>query len=91
LSTPNIPGRPQRDQPNQWPGFTPPSSAHRRRSIGLVCHRRAHNEHLINQLGGTISDDDTITVGGRTVTAIASLIGIDSEEFIAITNTPRPP
>ena len=40
-STANIPGRPQREQPNQWPGFTPPSSTHRRRSIGLVCHRRA--------------------------------------------------
>ena len=36
------PATPQRDQPNKWPGFTPPSSVHHRRSNGLVCHRRAH-------------------------------------------------
>jgi AcrR family transcriptional regulator len=30
------------EQPNQWPDFTPPASAKRRRSNGLVCHRHAH-------------------------------------------------
>ncbi|WP_207792200.1 hypothetical protein, partial [Polymorphobacter multimanifer] len=35
-----------RDKPNQWPGFTPPSSTRRRRSNGLVCHRRAHHREI---------------------------------------------
>ena len=35
-------GRPQSEQPNQWAGFTPPSSAQRRQSCGLLYHRPAH-------------------------------------------------
>lgn len=45
ISTVNIPGRPQSGQPIYWQGFTPPRSAPRRRSIGWVCHRRAHKAH----------------------------------------------
>ena len=37
-----FPTAPQRDQPNKWPGFTPPSSVNHRRSNGLVCYRCAH-------------------------------------------------
>ena len=33
-------------QPTQWLDFTPPRSASRRRSIGLLCHRPAHLEAL---------------------------------------------
>ena len=40
--TANIPGRPQKDRPNQWPDLTPPASVRSRRSHGPVCHRRAH-------------------------------------------------
>jgi trehalose 6-phosphate synthase len=34
-------------------------------------------------MGGTIEDDDRVTVGGRTIRAIACPIGIDAREFIA--------
>ncbi|WP_340268548.1 hypothetical protein, partial [Sphingobium mellinum] len=34
----------------QWPVFTPPRSAKRRRSIGLVCHRHAHAAVGVNAI-----------------------------------------
>src|SRR3546814_13855478 len=34
-------------------------------------------------MGGTLGPDDTLTVGGRTIRAIACPIGIDAQDFIA--------
>ncbi len=45
------------------------------------------HDYVVNQMGGSIGADDTITVGGRTITAIACPIGIDANEFIASANS----
>lgn len=46
------------------------------------------HDYVINQMGGWIGPNDSITVGGRTITAIACPIGIDSAEFVASANSP---
>ncbi|MBC7580834.1 MAG: DUF3182 family protein [Tardiphaga sp.] len=42
-----MPGRSQKKQPYQRPDFTPPRSAPRRRSDGLLCHRRIHHRAIV--------------------------------------------
>ena len=39
--------------------------------------------YVTEQMGGTIGADNKVTVGGRTIRAIACPIGIDAKEFIA--------
>lgn len=41
------------------------------------------HDYVVSQMDGRIGPDDTVTVGGRTITAIACPIGIDAREFIA--------
>ncbi|TPG56685.1 alpha,alpha-trehalose-phosphate synthase (UDP-forming) [Sphingomonas glacialis] len=41
------------------------------------------HDYVTNEMGGTLGDDGAITVGGRTIRAIACPIGIDAQEFIA--------
>ncbi|MFL0587259.1 trehalose-6-phosphate synthase [Sphingomonas olei] len=41
------------------------------------------HDYVVREMGGTIEDDDRVTVGGRTIRAIACPIGIDAREFIA--------
>jgi hypothetical protein len=47
------------------------------------------HDYVIHQMNGSIGEDGRITVGGRTIRAIACPIGIDSEEFIASASGPR--
>ena len=47
------------------------------------------HHYVTHQMGGTIGDDDTVTVGGRTIRAISCPIGIDADEFIAAANSPQ--
>lgn len=46
------------------------------------------HDYVVNQMGGTIGADDTVTVGARTITVIACPIGIDADDFIASANSP---
>ena len=41
------------------------------------------HDYVIREMGGSIGEDGAITVGGRTIRAIACPIGIDADEFIA--------
>ncbi|QNE33200.1 trehalose-6-phosphate synthase [Sphingomonas sp. NBWT7] len=41
------------------------------------------HDYVVREMGGSIGPDDLITVGGRTIRAIACPIGIDAKEFIA--------
>ncbi len=45
------------------------------------------HHYVTEQMAGTIGPDDTVTVGGRTIRAIACPIGIDAAEFIAAANS----
>jgi trehalose 6-phosphate synthase len=38
--------------------------------------------YVTHEMGGTLGPNDTLTVGGRTIRAIACPIGIDSKEFV---------
>jgi len=44
--------------------------------------------YVVNVLDGVLGDDDAVTVGGRTIRAIACPIGIDATEFVAVANGP---
>jgi trehalose 6-phosphate synthase len=44
------------------------------------------HDYVVREMGGVIGDDDRITVGGRTIVAIACPIGIDAAEFVAAAN-----
>ena len=44
------------------------------------------HDYVLREMGGTVGPGDRITVGGRTITAIACPIGIDATEFIAGAN-----
>lgn len=44
------------------------------------------HDYVEREMGGTIGPDDEVTVGGRTIKAIACPIGIDAREFIAAAN-----
>jgi trehalose 6-phosphate synthase len=46
------------------------------------------HDYVVTQMGGSIDADDMITVGGRTITAIACPIGIDADEFIDSAGSP---
>ena len=41
------------------------------------------HHYVTRQMGGTLDTDNRVTVGGRTIRAIACPIGIDADEFIA--------
>jgi len=41
------------------------------------------HDYVIQEMGGTIDDDGRVTVGGRSMLAIACPIGIDTENFVA--------
>ncbi|MGN6376946.1 MAG: alpha,alpha-trehalose-phosphate synthase (UDP-forming) [Sphingomonas sp.] len=43
--------------------------------------------YVTHEMGGSLGEDGHITVGGRTIRAIACPIGIDSEQFIASANS----
>ncbi|MBY8826942.1 alpha,alpha-trehalose-phosphate synthase (UDP-forming) [Hephaestia mangrovi] len=43
--------------------------------------------YVTHEMGGTLGENGRITVGGRTIRAIACPIGIDSKDFIANANT----
>ena len=45
--------------------------------------------YVTDQMGGTIGADNMVTVGGRTIRAIACPIGIDAKEFIAASKSPE--
>ena len=45
------------------------------------------HDYVVTQMGGSVHDDGSITVGGRTICAIACPIGIDAREFIAGANS----
>lgn len=44
------------------------------------------HDYVEREMGGTIGPGDEVTVGGRTIKAIACPIGIDAREFIAAAN-----
>lgn len=44
--------------------------------------------YAVTEMGGVLSDGDCVTVGGRTIRAIACPIGVDAESFIAGANGP---
>ncbi len=46
------------------------------------------HDYVVNQMGGTIGDNDSVTVGGRTITAIACPIGINAADFAASATSP---
>ena len=41
------------------------------------------HDYVLREMGGSLGDDGAVTVGGRTIRAIACPIGIDAREFIA--------
>ncbi|GGI80868.1 trehalose-6-phosphate synthase [Polymorphobacter multimanifer] len=41
------------------------------------------HDYVVREMGGSIGEDDLVTVGGRTIRVIACPIGIDADEFIA--------
>lgn len=47
------------------------------------------HHYVTHQMSGTLGPDDTVTVGGRTIRAIACPIGIDAREFIAAAGSPE--
>ncbi|MBM3929028.1 MAG: trehalose-6-phosphate synthase, partial [Sphingomonadales bacterium] len=47
------------------------------------------NHYVVHEMGGTLGEDNQVTVGGRTIRAIACPIGIDAEEFVAVANGPE--
>lgn len=47
------------------------------------------HDYVVSEMGGTIGEDGEVTVGGRTIRAIACPIGIDAREFIASANSPQ--
>jgi trehalose 6-phosphate synthase len=47
------------------------------------------HHYVTQQMGGTLESDNRVTVGGRTIRAIACPIGIDAEEFIAAATSPE--
>ncbi len=40
------------------------------------------HDYVVREMGGSIGEDDMVTVGGRTIRVIACPIGIDAEDFI---------
>ena len=44
--------------------------------------------YVVTEMGGVLSDGDCVTVGGRTIRAIACPIGIDADSFIKAANGP---
>jgi trehalose 6-phosphate synthase len=44
--------------------------------------------YVVTEMGGTLTEGDCVTVGGRTIRAIACPIGVDAESFIAAANGP---
>ncbi|ONF97448.1 alpha,alpha-trehalose-phosphate synthase (UDP-forming) [Sphingomonas jeddahensis] len=46
------------------------------------------HDYVEREMGGTIGENGDVTVGGRTIKAIACPIGIDAKEFIANANGP---
>ncbi len=47
------------------------------------------HDYVEREMGGTIGENGDVTVGGRTIKAIACPIGIDAKEFIANANGPK--
>ncbi len=47
------------------------------------------HDYVVREMGGMIGENGQITVGGRTIRAIACPIGIDSQEFIASASSPQ--
>jgi trehalose 6-phosphate synthase len=47
------------------------------------------HHYVTQQMGGTLETDNRVTVGGRTIRAIACPIGIDADEFIAAATSPE--
>ena len=47
------------------------------------------HDYVVREMGGSIGPDDLVTVGGRTIRAIACPIGIDAKEFIASATSPN--
>jgi trehalose 6-phosphate synthase len=45
-------------------------------------------DYVVHDMGGTLGEDGTVTLGERTVTAIACPIGIDTKEFVAAAASP---
>jgi trehalose 6-phosphate synthase len=41
------------------------------------------HDYVVREMGGSVGPDDLVTVGGRTIRAIACPIGIDAREFIS--------
>lgn len=46
------------------------------------------HDYVTSEMGGSVHDDGSITVGARTIRAIACPIGIDAREFIAAARGP---
>jgi trehalose 6-phosphate synthase len=44
--------------------------------------------YVTHEMGGTLGEDDLVTVGGRTIRAIACPIGVDAQEFIKAADGP---
>ena len=47
------------------------------------------HHYVTQEMGGTLGPDDTVTVGGRTIRAIACPIGIDFKDFIEAASSPE--
>jgi trehalose 6-phosphate synthase len=47
------------------------------------------HHYVTQEMGGTIGPEDTVTVGGRTIRAIACPIGIDFKDFIEAASSPE--
>lgn len=47
------------------------------------------HDYVVREMGGVVGEDGKLTVGGRTIRAIACPIGIDSQEFVASANSPQ--
>ncbi len=45
--------------------------------------------YVTHEMGGVLGDDDTVTVGGRTIRAIACPIGIETKDFVEMANGPE--
>ncbi|HYI42818.1 MAG TPA: trehalose-6-phosphate synthase, partial [Sphingomicrobium sp.] len=47
------------------------------------------HHYVAHEMGGTVGPGDQVTVGGRTIRAIACPIGIDFKDFLAAANSPE--
>ena len=45
--------------------------------------------YVTHEMDGMLGDDDTVTLGGRTIRAIACPIGIETKDFVATANGPE--